>query len=294
MKKAIYILIIGILMSCQSKQGLTEKVISISDTEVISKYEIDGFNSGVSLDLKKNGEFIYENQDWGCTGGGHVQRIRGEFKVLKDKLILNPKSLIDIHYSGFDKKTIEKDSVKYHSSDSIYIKKEYQIVKWDSLRYLLSEEYFSNWGYEENENDFEIFADYYNSGYEPENSGSYFVKRKRGYSPKGQFDKSTIPLKYQNRFLEEPIVAEIIEVSENKESKTRRLYKLNKGRKDGVLEKMDFYGHDGCCSIRITKIENEVSYGNIYLCFDYQAECGKGERVTTYLEREKGKFENAH
>lgn len=193
-------------------------------------------------------------------------------------------------------KNFEVDSVKYHSSDSTYIKKEYQIVKWDSIRYLLSEEYYSNWGYEDDENDFEGFANYYNSGYEPKSSGFYFVKRKRGYSPKSKFDKSRIPLKYRNRFLEKPIIAKIIEVKEDEksdeETKERRLYKLDKGRKHGVMKKMDFYGGDGCCTIRITKVEEEESFGNIYLCFDYQAECVKGERVTTCLEREKGRIEN--
>ena len=297
MKKTIYILIFGILVSCQSKKDMTERVIHLSDVELIGKYEFSGFNSGVSIELKRNGEFTYENQHWGCTGGGHVQRIRGEFEVNEDKLTLYPVSLINILYLGFDTKNFQIDSVKYHSSDSTYIKKEYQIVKWDSLRYLLSEEYYSHLGYGDDENDFEGFAGYYNSGYEPKSSGSYFVKRKRGYSPKSKFDKSTIPQKYRSRFLEQPIIAEIIEVKEGKKSeeysKERKIYKLNKGRKDGVMERMDFYGDDGCCTIRITEVEEGVSFGNIHLCFDYQAECGTGERVTTYLEREKGKIENA-
>jgi len=144
MKKAAYLLIIGILISCQSKKDTIEKVIPLLDTELIGKYKISGFNSGVSIELKKNGEFIYENQDWGCTGGGHIQRIRGNFEVKKDKLTLNPSSLIDLHYLGFSLKNFERDSIKYYSSDSTYIKKEYQIVRWDSLRYLLSEEYYSN------------------------------------------------------------------------------------------------------------------------------------------------------
>jgi len=47
MKKIIYISIIGLLVSCQSKIDSTEKVIPLSDMEVIGKYEISGFNSGV-------------------------------------------------------------------------------------------------------------------------------------------------------------------------------------------------------------------------------------------------------
>lgn len=102
MKKIIYILVIGILASCELKNDSTEKVILLSDMEIIGKYEISGFNSSVSIDLQKNGEFIYENQHWGCMGGGHVQRIRGEFVVNESKLTLNPISLIDIEYMGFD------------------------------------------------------------------------------------------------------------------------------------------------------------------------------------------------
>ena len=52
-------MIIGLLAACQSKKDSTEKVILLSDIEVIGKYEIIGFNSGVSIDLQRNGEFIF-------------------------------------------------------------------------------------------------------------------------------------------------------------------------------------------------------------------------------------------
>ena len=299
MKKIINILIIGVFISCQSLNNETEKVFSVSDKESIGRYVIHGFNRIRSIDLNKNGEFIYENKFRECTSGGHTQRIRGYFDLKEDKLTLKPKYLIRIQYFGSNDKDFEKDSIKYHSSNSTYIKKEYQIVKWDKFRYLLSEEYYPKWKNEEVENDFERFADHNNSGYEPKTSGNYFAKRNGDYLPQTKFDKSAIPLSYRNRFLEEPISTQIIEVIESKKNekmttKTRKLYKLNKGVEDGVLEKMIFYGNDECCTIRITKVENKVSYGYIYLCDDNQAECGKGERVTTYLEREKGKFKNVH
>jgi hypothetical protein len=212
---------------------------------------------------------------------------------------LNPKQLTNISYLGFDSNDFKKDSLGYYESDSTFLKKDFQVFTWDSLTYLLSEENHSYWGFQENENDYERFSDYYNSGYEPKQSGSYFVKRIGGHLPKTVLNVANFPLKYQGRFLKEPIVGEILDVDkveirgDSGQTQLINRYKLNRGRQDGVMEKMEFYGDDGCCTIRITDVDEKTSFGHIYLCYDYQADCGKGGRVTTYLEREKGAFVNA-
>lgn len=291
MKLIIYISLIGILFGCQSNNKYDSRILTNIEKKFIGKYEISGFNSGVTLELDEIGNFTHENQMWGCTGGGEVRRIRGKFKIDSNKLILIPKSLIDINYFGFDIKNLEKDSIEYYSSDSTYLKTDFQIIEWDSIVYLLSEERFSNWGYEQDENDYEDFAGYYNSGYEPQTSGSYFVKRKKDSNPKNDLDISILPNEYQPLFLREPIIAKIIEVKEveldygDEKPVKKKQFKLNKGKENGVFNKMEFYGEDGCCIIKIINSEEGYSYGRIFLCFDYQAECGTGDVLSTAYKR---------
>ena len=318
MRGLFFILIFSFITSCQRKSDLKDTAFVSYDKGLIGSYTIAGFNSGVSLELKPNGKFLYKNSLWDCFGGGTVTRIRGNFSVDRHKLILDPMSLIETKYFDFASKDLKKDSVTY-SVDSFYLKKEYHILKWDSLRYLLSDEYYSNSGYQTDDNDIERFADYYNAGSEPKKSGSYFVKRENSYSPKSVLDASVLPLNYRKRFLSKPIDAQIIDVSEVEEEfeeltfdfvenekdsihkvkanraikkRMRKLYRLNKGSEDGVMERMVFYGNDGCCTIRITEVADNISFGKIHLCYDHQADCGEGDEVTTYLERGYGKFIN--
>jgi hypothetical protein len=292
MRTIIVLLLAGITIACRT----SEKPI---DPQLPGEYEIHGFNSGETIVLKTDGEFVYQREFRSCMGSGDVQRIRGNYSINQDNLVLNPEHLVNLKYSGSNTGDLARDSVEYYASDSTFLKTAFQIFKWDSLIYLLSEDPHSPWGYENDENDYERFSNYYNSGYEPKNSGSYFVKRSVRYLPVQKIDIATLPAKYQRRFLKEPIVAEILDVDAieipGDSGKTQWVnhYKLNRGRRDGVMEKMEFYGDDGCCTIRITDLDDSVSYGRIHLCFDYQAECGKGGRVTTYLERERGKFVSA-
>ena len=295
MKIAFYILIGSITLTGLSDNSHSNsETLKKKDINIIGKYTVDGFDSSVELELKQNREFLYESQLGGCAGFFHIRRIRGHYKVASQKLKLKPQNLIDIF--SFQKEIFQKDSVDYHSVDSIVINKEYQIFTWDSIVYLLSKEYFSNYGFKKNENDYECFANYYNSGYEPKTNGSYFVKKKEGYTPKSDFPIASLPTEYQKMFLQQPIVANIIEVKEfktdslNEISENKNQYKIDKGSKDGVFKNMEFHGEDGCCTIKIFQIQDYTSIGKIYLCYDYKAKCGKGERVTTYLERENAKL----
>lgn len=292
MRSTIILLLLGIVVACRP----SDKVM---DDKLFGKYEITGFNSSVTIELRPSGEFIYERTLSDCFGGSDVQRIFGSYLIDSGRLKLNPKQLTNVNYFGFDSNDFKKDSLEYYSSDSTFLKKEFQVFTWDSLTYLLSEDSYSYWGFPEDENDYERFSDYYNSGYEPRQSGSYFVKRVDGHFPKTELDVANLPLKYRGRFLQEPIVGEILNVDkieklvDSGQVQLINRYKINRGRQDGVMEKMEFYGDDGCCTIRITDVDEKTSFGHIHLCYDYQADCGKGGRVTTYLEREKGAFVNA-
>jgi hypothetical protein len=286
MKNIITLLLFGITAACSPSDKPTYD-------RVFGKYEINGFNSRVTIELRPEGEFIFERILSDCLGGDEIQRIFGYYVIDNYTLKLTPKQLTNTIYLGLDSNNSKKDSLEYYSSDSTYLKKEFQVFTWDSLIYLLSEDTHSYWGYQENENDYERFSNYYNCGYEPKQSGSYFVKRVDRHLPKTELDIANLPLKYQARFLKEPIVSEILSIDklelqgDSGKIQLVNRYKLNRGRQDGVMEKMEFYGNDGCCIIRITDVNEKTSFGRIYLCFDNQAECGQGGRVTTYLDRER-------
>jgi hypothetical protein len=281
------IFVVAITIGCSTREGLV-------DNQSLGIYEISGFNSSVTLELKPDGEFVYQRRLSSCLGGSEVHRIQGDYTINQDKLSLIPKSLVDLDYFGFDDNDFKKDSMRYYFSDSTSFKSEFQIFKWDSLTYLLSEEYYSDWGFKDDENDYERLSDYYNSGYEPRMSSSYLVKRRVGYVPKTRMNVAKLPAKYRDLFLQKPIVGEILEIERIEiPGDSGRMtfvnhYKLNRGRRDGVKEKMVFYGDDGCCTITVTSVDDRISYGRLRYCYDYQADCGKGGRVTTYLERENG------
>jgi hypothetical protein len=291
MQKNLKIIVIIIMMSCSPENRVVR--------EVSGTYNISGFNSHVKLEVRDNGTFTHEADLWSCVGGGDVRRIHGSYRIEDSILTLVPESLVNVTYRGFDKSDFKKDSAKYYSSDSTYLKKEYHIFRWDKSIYLLSEENFNAWGFESHENDFEKFSNYYNSGYEPGRSGSYFVRNSNGSEHSRKLDTEKLPARFRRRFLKQPIVAEIVEVTKIKiagDSGVSQLvnsYKINRGKRDGVMEKMDFYGNDGCCIIRIAETGDTSSVGHIYLCYDYQADCGKGDRVTTWIERENGAFAKA-
>jgi hypothetical protein len=288
MQNYLKIIVIIIMMSCSPENRVVR--------ETSGTYHISGFNSHVELELRDDGTFTHQADLWSCVGGGDIRRIHGTYLIQDNALTLTPESLVNVTYYRRGKRDLKKDSARYYSSDSTYLKKEYQIFRWDQSIYLLSEEHYTGSGFETHENDYEIFSNYYNSGYEPGTSGSYFVKNSNGSEHSRKLDIEKLPAKYRGRFLEQPIVAEIVEVTKTKiagdsgQPHIVNSYKINRGKRDGVMEKMDFYGSDGCCIIRIARTEETSSYGHIYLCYDYQADCGKRDRVTTWLEREKGAF----
>lgn len=212
MRAAICILVIVVIGLSWPKGKESPKQGSQIENDLIGKYGIRGFNSAVYLELTDNGTFLYETGLWGCTGGGLVKRIRGNFSAVDKRLYLLPESLITTSYLGFDHMDVKRDSGAYYESDSTYFKREYHLVKWDSMSLLLSTENYSPWGHPTDENDFESFANDFNSGYGPLIGTFYFIKAKRHYRPEQTLDLTQIPPAYRDYFLRQPISGEIINV----------------------------------------------------------------------------------
>lgn len=231
-------------------------------------YRIDGLNNGQSLVIKADRQFIFETYVWDDQGqGGKITRVKGSYTISGDKLTLKPEYFIHTKYNSNDQEILPKDSTTYQPGRSIYLRTIYQVLAWDSARYLLSDDYLVNGGSKTEENDFDVFAWHYNSGYEPGRSGWYFTKRREGYTPGSPLNASKLPVKYRKRFLDQPIVAEVLKVDitethdEYGKTISTRRFKLNKGSKDGVSRNLKFFGPGGSYPIRITDVKDHVCFG---------------------------------
>ncbi len=242
-----------------------------TDPLLMGIYRITGFNNGQSLTIKPDHQFIFQRYWWDDQEGrgGEMNRVRGSYRVNGDKLILKPEYFIHAKYGANDEEALPIDSMVYQPGSSIYLKTTYQILAWDSARYLLSEDYTMNEGSKTEENDYDVFSWHYNSGYEPGRSGWYFTKRREGYIPGTPLDISRLPAKYRKRFLLKPIVARVLNVEiteahdENGKNASTQRYKLNKGSKDGITRDLKFFGYGGNHPIKITEVRDHVCYGEI-------------------------------
>jgi len=260
--KILLLFILGIVLMSGTAKTKTDPLL-------VGIYRIDGFNNGQSLAIKADRQFIFETHVWDDQGrgAGEITRVRGSYTISGDKLTLMPEYFIHTKYDASDQKILPSDSTTYQPGPSIYLRTTYLILTWGSARYLLSEDYIMNGGSKAEENDFDVFAWHYNSGYEPGRSGWYFSKRREGYTPGSPLDISRLPKKYRERFLAQPIVAEVLNVDiietndEHGKTLSTRRFKLNKGSKDGVTRNLKFFGPGGSYPIRITDVKDHVCFG---------------------------------
>lgn len=280
MKQIIILAFVVLAISC------TQNDPAVYD-QVIGVYETFGFNNGTNLTLMENGKFIHERSNWSCLDGGDVKKIKGTFIVNDNKVLLYPEYVIDEILEGHKPYTItSSDSSPFQISDTLYIIKEYTIFTWDSLTYLFSEAQYNDWGYHRDANDYERLANDYNAGYKDYFNGPYFFKGPKENSPQSKLPIDRLPSRYQKRFLQKPITGEVlqtkdIEIIEYNNPRIVHQYRINRGSKDGVLEKMIFHGIDGDCQIHITQVDETTCTGWAYKRIDYPNDCKKGCRVST-------------
>lgn len=230
------------------------------------RYSYSGFNNGLRLDLLSDGRFINEKYVFGCTGGGERKKVFGTYKIDSLNLKLIPEK-IELTEYPFEMESQPETSNFNYGIDSLKIKTEFQIVTWENKEYLLSDFYDYGWSLDK-ENDYMRFADYVNSGLEPETSGMYLVNRTKD-SITAKFDLSQIPEKWQKYFLKEPISAKIKSIrkvidKEDNENFWWRI-ELNKGEDNGMNSRLTMTTKDEMFFMDIDSVLKNSSYGRYYM-----------------------------
>ena len=257
------ILLITIIFGCSKrtyKSELTEKIDTL-------KYSYKGFNNGGSLYLLNNGKFIHTKFIYGCTGGGEIKQIFGNYKREKSDLRLNEKrielEMLPINLDG-NSEILKLNYVP----DSLKLNNQFKIIRWNNYEYLLSENITEGWSFREL-NDFNRFSDNYNSGYEPENSGMYLRIKIDSIKNKEKLNLDQIPKKWKNLFLQEPIKTKIVEFRKKTEIIDEEDYiywsvEIDKGRKQKIRKFLDFKRKNEYNLFTIDSVLENKSYIKIY------------------------------
>ncbi len=285
MSKYIIIILSIFTISCSEKKSNTEDLVTLKIDTL--KYSYSGFNNGFDLLLFNNQKFEFIDYVYGCTGGGQNKKVFGEYKIDSTKLTLIPKNikLLIIPYDSFEfEGNTEKVETKY-GPDSLKIKTKYDLINWGNYKYLLSEE-FSLIG-EEHINDFHRFSENYNSGYEPKNSGRYLkMVAKEIDTVTKELNLRSIPLKWRNLFLSEPIISQVnrLTVTTSKRDNELKIWEvgINRGIQDNVRKGMEFTDESGDFSVKIDSVGEKNSFGLAYVYdFEDNISIKKGSELRT-------------
>jgi hypothetical protein len=257
------ILLISLIFGCKNRTSFSDS----NETIDTLKYSYKGFNNGGSLYLLNNGKFIHTKFVYGCTGGGEIKQIFGDYKRDKSNLILNEKRIelekLPIDFSE------KSEFLKLNSvPDSLKLNNKFKIINWNNFEYLLSENITEGWSYREL-NDFDRFSDNYNSGYKPENSGMYLRRRADSVKMNEKLNLNQVPTKWRDLFLQEPIKAKIVgfkkkvEIIE-KEDYEYWLVEIDKGKKQKIRKFLDFKRRNEYNLFTIDSVLENKSYIKIY------------------------------
>ena len=264
--KYIKILILFLIFSCSNnKTKSNEEKIDIKNIDTL-RYSYDGFNNGLRLDLLSDGRFINENYLFSCFGGGERKKVFGTYKMDSLKLTLNPERIEFIEYPEDMELKPKTTKIKY-GIDSLKIKTEFQVVQWENNKYLFSDYFDFGWSLDK-ENDYIRFADYLNTGLEPEMNGMYLVNKTKD-SITSEFDLKQIPEKWQSYFLKEPVSAKIKNITKvidpNDKENISWQIELDKGEKDRINNRLTLETQDGEFFIEVDSVLINRSFGKYYL-----------------------------
>tara|TARA_R110002012_G_C11657571_1_gene611894 strand:+ start:2703 stop:3557 length:855 start_codon:yes stop_codon:yes gene_type:complete len=264
--KYIQILILIFIFSCSNNKTKSNDQEFDSQKIDTLRYGYNGFNNGLQLDLLSDGHFINENYLFSCFGGGERKKVFGTYKMDSLKLTLNPERIEFIEYPEEMESKPKTTKINY-GIDSLKIKTEFQVIKWENNEYLFSEFFDSGWSLEK-ENDYIRFADYINSGLEPETSGMYLVRKTKD-SITSEFDLKQIPEKWQSYFLKEPVSAKIKYIKKvvdpNDEENISWLIEMDKGKNDRMNNRLTLETKDGEFFIEVDSVLTNRSFGMTYM-----------------------------
>lgn len=281
MRILIRILLISLIFGCKNQNYISEP------NEIIDtlKYSYKGFNNGGSLYLLNNGKFIHTKFVYGCTGGGEIKQIFGDYKRENSDLILNEKRIeLEELPIGFNEKS--KILKLNYVPDSLKLNNKFKIINWNNFEYLLSENITEGWSLREL-NDFNRFSDNYNSGYEPENSGMYLRIKTDSLSSNEKLNLNQIPLKWRNLFLQEPIKTKIVGFSRKTEIIDNEDYiywlvEIDKGGNQKIRKYLDFKRKNEYILFTIDSVLDNKSYIKVYdHTFQNEMDLKIGEELRT-------------
>lgn len=263
--KYIQILLLIFIISCSNKETKSNDRNFDSQKIDTLTYRHNGFNYGLQLDLLSDGRFINEDYLFSCFGGGKRKKVFGTYKRDSLKLTLNPQRIEFIEYPE-DMESKPITTKLNYGIDSLKIKTEFQVVKWENNEYLFSEYLDLGLNLEE-ENDYIRFAYYLNNGLEPKSSGMYLVRKTKD-SITSEFDLKQIPEKWQCYFLKEPISAKIKNIKKvidpNDEVNISWLIEFDKGKKDRMNNRLTLKTKDGEFFIEVDSVLKNRSFGKTY------------------------------
>ena len=268
MKQLFLIIIFLSILACSKNKNentLTQSLIKLDTVH----YSYKGFNNGLVLDLMSNNTFNYKDYWSGCTGGGEMKDFFGKYQIIDDKLILKADSAT-IKHTPFDRFGNPIITKVTKINDTLKFKTEYQILKWNNTTYLLSEQIDNRiQDYKSDiHNDFERFADYYNSGYEPKDHGRYLYKTIDTTSQSETLDIELLPKKYRNLIFKEPLVVNIsslkkMKLEDDDDNEYWRV-EIDKGKSSFVYRGLTLYDKSDNIHLVIDSITSNSSFGGIY------------------------------
>ncbi|MBL7793467.1 MAG: hypothetical protein JNK77_14145 [Saprospiraceae bacterium] len=266
MRKYLYFILLFLTISCANKEKNINREEYITQEIDTLKFMDYRYNHGLNLNLLSDGRFINERYSYGCMGGGNSEIVYGRYTMDSIKLTLFPERIELINYGGGPEALKYKMMAIPYIPDSFKIKTEYQVVSWNSTKYLLSD-VINFRGRTSIDNDYTWLAYYINAGLEPEETyGPYLASRVLGKDTiKSKFDLNQIPEKWRFYFLKEPISAKIINAKKIITPGGINHYtwsiQLDKGENDGVTNRLFFQSRDGKVFFDIDSVLSNRSFG---------------------------------
>jgi len=295
MKYIIILILLSFIWACSNTEKKPLK-FSQPRTELLGLYIKGSSDYGKTIKLDSGNKFTYESFSYSDIiiepePIGLIRIIQGKFKINSNVVYLSPELILqkEVH----EQFQITVDSIPFYESDSTSIKKIFNVVKWANNIYLIAEDSSINIG-DRADNEFIEFANNYNSGSEPKSGPLYFANR-ASENTYENIDKEQIPIQWQDYFIDSVIQTTIIAVEEDylydsKLNLSISRFELNSGSDSGIKVGIEFYGEEGCCIIKIIETTRITSKGIIKLCTYHQDVCKIGDRLSTWNEREFGKY----
>jgi hypothetical protein len=291
LKTPLAILLVSILIGFFSIKSIAITNNSFVQNSDTLKYSYRGFNNGLILLLNKN-TFTFKDYYSSCFGDGKTKKVFGKFVIKDDKLILKPQKIELIDYplilSEENDINPKVTQLKY-GVDSLRIKTNYNIIRWRSFTYLLSEALETNW-FGLQENDFIKFANYYNSGREPNKNGKYLRSKNASQKKsKNKLNLKQIPSKWRSYFLPHPISIKIktltkkIDYDGNKEL-ISWFFEFNKGNTDGIRKGMLFETKSKNFLVYIDSVTQHSSFAKTYIYNEDEKSFPVGSELRTKWE----------